>query len=464
MILKITSKILAAFLVLASLASQANAQPVSPPNFVIILTDDQGYGDLSCYGSQNIQSPNLDQMAADGIRFTDFYVAGSVCTPSRAALMTGSYPGRVGLEKVLMPGSVVKATKRKGKFLTAGLNPSEITIAEILKDKGYATACVGKWHLGDDPKFMPNNHGFDEFFGLPYSNDMVPDRFPDLPLMDNAEVLELNPDQDQLTRRYTEQSIAFVRKHQEEPFFLYLAHSMPHRACHASAEFTKRFTQSQMNAIKPGEDKRSRDFLYPAAVEEIDWSTGKILNTLAELGLEENTLVVFTSDNGPKNGGGGSAGLLRGGKGSILEGGCRVPGIMQWKGRIPAGTVCGEIASTMDLLPTFAALAGAALPTDRVIDGKNILPLLEAEPDAKSPHKSFFYTYGGMAVRSGKWKLIKGGKRSLYDLSNDLGEKNNLAKQFPEVVQALEDQIAKFNTSLRDNNRPAGALDDPKRN
>jgi arylsulfatase A len=457
---KAISPLLSGFLLLCCLGGGATAEPVQRPNFIVILTDDQGYGDLGCYGSERIKSPHLDKMAAEGIRFTDFYVVGSVCTPSRASLMTGSYPKRVGLEKVLFPDSVVKKSGGKGGELEkAGLNPSEITIAEILKEKGYATACVGKWHLGDDPKFMPNNQGFDEYFGLPYSNDMVPDQFPDLPLMRNSEVVELNPDQDQLTRRYTEESIAFIRKHKDEPFFLYLPHSMPHRAVHASAEFTKRFTEKQMNSIKPGEDKASRDFLYPAAIEEIDWSTGEILNTLRELGLEGNTLIVFTSDNGAKDGGGGSNRPLRGGKGSVFEGGNRVPGIMQWKGTIPTGTVSGEVACTMDLLPTFAAIVGADLPADRVIDGKNILPLLEAEPGVKSPHESFFYTYGGMAVRSGKWKLVKGRQSALYDLSKDIGERKNVAAQFPEVVQELDGQIEEFVAKLESDLRPAGVPD-----
>ncbi|MGJ8644418.1 MAG: sulfatase family protein [Luteolibacter sp.] len=434
----------------AMLCASLHCAAEQKPNFVIIYTDDLGYGDLSCYGSENIASPNVDRMAAEGIRFTDFYSGSASCTPARAALMTGSYPRRVMMENVLFPGSVDKHTKK-----SVGLNPEEITIAELLKAEGYSTACVGKWHLGDDPSFMPNNNGFDEYFGLPYSNDMVPPRFVDLPLLRNGEVLELNPDQDTITRRYTEESIAFIEKNQEKPFFLYLAHSMPHRACHASPEFTKRFTEKQMNGIKPGEDKGSRDFLYPAAVEEIDWSTGEILRVLSELGLEENTLIVFTSDNGPMI---GSTGPLRGRKGSVNEGGHRVPGIVQWKGRIPAGSVSEEVVTAMDLLPTFSRLAGGEVPTDRVIDGHDILPLLEAKADAKSPYKAFFYTHGGMAVRSGKWKLIKGKRGGLFDLSIDVGEKNNLSKSHPEVVQRLESLIEGFNTSLKTASRPAGSL------
>ncbi len=424
------------------------------PNFILILTDDQGYGDLSCQGSETIQTPHIDRMAADGIRFTDFHAPAAVCTPSRAGIMTGCYPERVGLNKVLFPGSKIK---KDPQGRTAGLNPSEITIARLLKTKGYSTGCVGKWHLGDDPKFMPNNHGFDEYFGLPYSNDMVPPRFPDLPLMRDGEVIEVNPDQDTLTRLYTEESLAFIDRNQSRPFFLFLSHSMPHRACHASEAFTQRFSGEQMKTIKPGEDKPSRDFLYPAAVEEIDWSTGAILQKLRELGLDENTLVVFTSDNGPMT---GSAGPLRGKKGSLFEGGSRVPGIMQWVGYIPAGTVCNEMATGMDLLPTFAALAGIEVPNDRVIDGKNIRPLLENGPEAKSPHEVLFYAYGAMAVREGQWKLIGGKKPALFDMSQDVGEKKNLAAQYPEVVQHLCALLEAFKKDLKTTGRPAGNLNE----
>ena len=297
------------------------------PNFIIIYTDDLGYGDLGCYGAQNINTPHIDSMAQNGVRLLDFYPGSASCTPSRAALMTGSYPGRVGMNHVLMPGS---KDKNSGEIL--GLNPDELTLAEVVKAQGYATACIGKWHLGDDPIFLPNNHGFEYYFGIPYSNDMIPERFPDLPLMRNSEVVELNPEQDFLTKRFTEEAIAFLEKNREGPFFLYLAHPMPHRPCHASPEFLKRFSAKQLEKTIGSENKGARDFLYPAAVEEIDWSTGEILKTLAALGLEENTLVIFTSDNGPKT---GSAGKLRGKKGSVYEGGHRVPALVQWKGTIP---------------------------------------------------------------------------------------------------------------------------------
>jgi len=439
--------IILSFITLLLSPSYAQAKK---PNIILILADDLGYGDLSCYGSKNIRSPHIDKMTKDGMKFLSFYPTSASCTPSRASIMTGSYAGRIGMDNVLMPGSKDKHT---GKHL--GLNPSEITIAEIVKGKGYATACIGKWHLGDDPIFMPQNHGFDEFFGLPYSNDMVPPRFVDLPLMRNDKILELNPDQDYITRRYTEESIAFIERNREKPFFLYLAHSMPHRACHASPEFTKRFTEAQLKKIKPGEDKASRDFLYPASVEELDWSTGQILNKLRELGLEENTLVIFTSDNGPKT---GSAAPLRGKKGSVYEGGHRVPAIMQWKGRIPAGSVSDEVVTGMDFLPTFAKLVGVDLPTDRILDGHNCLPIMEAKPDAKSFYEAFYFTHGGMGVRSGKWKFIRGKKGGLYDLSMDIREKKNLAKQYPEVAQKLDGLITKFTAELKLNSRSAGKL------
>ncbi len=421
------------------------------PNFIIIYTDDLGYGDLSCYGAKNIKTPNLDQMAQKGMKFLDFYATSASCTPSRAALMTGSYPPRVGLDNVLMPGS---KDRHSGKIL--GLNPSEITIAEILKTKGYQTACIGKWHLGDLPKFMPNNNGFDEFFGLPYSNDMFPERFPDLPLMRNDKVLEVNPDQTYLTKRFTEESIKFIEKNQSSPFFLYLAHPMPHRPCYASSEFTKRFTQAQLDKVVDNNDKAARDFLYPASVEELDWSVGQVLKKVKELGLEENTLVIFTSDNGPKV---GSAGRLRGGKGSIYEGGHRVPAIMQWKGRISPGSHTSEIVTGMDFLPTFAGIIGASLPNDRVIDGGNILPILQGQAGAKSPYKAFFYTHGGRAVRSGKWKLIKGrgANVALYDLSTDIGERKNLKKQHPELVRQLSASLAEHLENLKTTSRPAGS-------
>ncbi|MGJ8723208.1 MAG: sulfatase family protein [Roseibacillus sp.] len=429
------------------------AQTVSSeqkPNFIIIYTDDLGYGDLSCYGAKDISTPNIDQMAKDGVRMLDFYATSASCTPSRAALMTGCYPGRVGLNNVLMPDSKDKKT---GKVL--GLNPEEVTIAEVVKAQGYATACIGKWHLGDDEVFMPNNHGFDYFFGIPYSNDMVPPRFPDLPLMRNRDVLEVNPNQDFLTKRLTEEAMAFVEKNREKPFFLYLAHPMPHRPCHASPAFLKRFSDKQLEKDLTTEDKGGRDFLYPAAVEEIDWSTGEILRQLESLGLAENTLVIFTSDNGPMT---GSAGKLRGKKGSVYEGGHRVPAIIQWKGSIPANTVTKQLVTGMDFLPTFAHLSGYTLPARPKIDGMNVASFITTEVDKTLLERTFFYNHGGVAVREGNWKFIRGKRGGLYNLESDISEKNDLRKEHPEKAERLNQLINDFQIEIKKDTRKAGSL------
>jgi len=443
-----------------ALATQALAEDATtrrPPNFIIVFADDLGYGDLSCYGSKKIHTPHLDRMASQGMRFTSFYVAASVCTPSRAALLTGCYAQRVGLPGVLFP-NCMEAGQADGKAI--GLNPAEITLAELLKDQGYRTACVGKWHLGDLPVFMPNNHGFDEYFGLPYSNDMWPHNkkrdYPPLPLIRNGEVIETNPDQRFLTARYTEEAIRFIKDNKDKPFFLYLPHSMPHRPCHASPTFTQRFTKEQFESINK-EDRRSFDFLYPAAVEEIDWSMGQILDTLKQMGLEENTLVLFTSDNGPAV---GSARPLSGRKASMLEGGLRVPCIMQWKKAVPVGTTCDAMVTVMDFLPTLTHLAGGVMPKGRVIDGKDIRNLIEGQKDAKTPHEAFFYmTQKGKiaAVRSGKWKYFFKGPR-LYDLSTDISERNNVVNDHPEIVARLRERVRQFEGNLKAHSRPVGSV------
>lgn len=424
------------------------------PNFILIYTDDLGYNDLSCYGSKKIKTPHIDTLAKNGIKLLDYYATSASCTPSRAALMTGSYPGRVGLNNVLMPDSKDKHT---GK--TLGLNPDELTIAEVVKAQGYATACIGKWHLGDDPIFMPNNHGFDYYFGIPYSNDMIPPRFPDLPLIKNSEILELNPDQDYLTQRLTDEALKFIERKKDQPFFLYLAHPMPHRACHASPEFMKNLPPEKVEKIKPGDDKKSRDFIYPASVEEIDWSTGKIITKLKELNLEENTIVIFTSDNGPKV---GSASPLSGKKGSVLEGGHRVPAIIQWKGKIPVGTESKSIITGMDLLPTFAHLSGHTLPENLTIDGLNITPQLLNPTNESLSNRTFFYNHGGIAVRQGKWKLIRGKKGKLINLKQDISERTDLSEQHPEIAQKLNDLITKFQTDIKENGREPGSLEPSK--
>lgn len=349
----------------------AAAPAAAPPNIIIIYADDLGWGDLGCYGHPSIRTPQLDRMATEGLRFTDFYSAAEVCTPSRAALLTGRYPVRNGMcsdsRRVLFPNS------------RGGLPAGEITIARALKTRGYATACVGKWHLGHRPEFLPTRHGFDSYFGIPYSNDMDRDaavgpkgreaflapksEYWKPPVLRNEAEIERGPDQTQLTRRYTEEAQKFIRERRGGPFFLYLAHNMPHVPLFASERFKGRSPRG----------------LYGDVVEELDWSVGEILETLRREKLEQNTLVFFSSDNGPWlifNQHGGSAGLLREGKGSTWEGGMRVPGIAWWPGKIAPGGVHRGIASTMDLFTTSLRLAGADVPADRVIDGLDLRPVL----------------------------------------------------------------------------------------
>ncbi len=454
------------------------------PNVIVIFTDDQGYQDVGVFGSPDIRTPHLDRMAAEGRKFTDFYVAASVCTPSRAALLTGCYPQRVGGLGVLFP--------RDNK----GLNPDEVTIAELLKKRGYATACIGKWHLGHKKPFLPTSHGFDMYYGIPYSNDMwlakdmtfaegaklgegqTPGKLAAgekkrnaVPLMRDEAVVEYPADQATLTKRYTDEAVKFIRQHKDGPFFIYLPHTMPHVPLFASEQFK-------------GQSKRG---LYGDVIEELDWSVGQILKAVRDAGIEKKTFVLFTSDNGPwlsKKDRGGSAKPLRDGKFSVYEGGMREPMIAWWPRRIPAGTVCPEIAATIDLLPTVAAMAGAKPPADRVIDGKDIRPLLFGEPGATTPHEAFCYWRGGSlkAIRSGKWKLHRAGKRRLtrrtklpdgstktthrwleiaprlYDLSADIGETKDLAEQHPDVVARLEALAEKKAKELKANRRPHGKL------
>jgi len=424
------------------------------PNIVLIFIDDLGYADVGCYEAKGYETPNLDRMAEDGMRFTSFYVAQAVCSASRAALLTGCYPNRVG---------IFGAYDHRAEV---GINSDEQTIAEVLKKKGYTTGIFGKWHLGHHREFLPLQHGFDEYLGLPYSNDMWPMEYdgnplpeghhklhhPILPLIEgNEKVAEIRTleDQNTLTTRYTERAIQFIEKNKDSPLFLYVPHTMVHTPLGVLDQFRGKSQQGKFGDV----------------MMEVDWSVGEILKALEKHGLTNNTLVVFTSDNGPWLNFGkhaGSAGPFREGKGTSWEGGVRVPCIMRWSGYIPAGTVCDKMAATMDLLPTFAAITGAPLPEHK-IDGVNILPLLKGEPET-NPRDHMFYYYGKQlqAVRQGRWKLhfpheyrsyqgVEPGKDGLpgpyahgetgfelNDLENDIGETHDVADKFPDVVERLK--------------------------
>jgi arylsulfatase A-like enzyme len=428
------------------------------PNVVLIFADDLGYADVGVYGAKGFKTPNLNRLGREGRRFTDFYVAQAVCSASRAALLTGCYPNRIGIAGALGPNA------------RHGLNNSEMTIAELLKQRGYATALFGKWHLGHHPEFLPTRHGFDEYFGLPYSNDMWPRHpearsgtYPDLPLIENEKVLQKNPDQSQLTTWYTERAVQFIGRNKDRPFLLYLAHTMPHVPLFVSDKFKG----------------KSRRGLYGDVIMEIDWSVGRILGTLKQHKLDRDTLVIFTSDNGPWLSYGdhaGSSGPLREGKGTAWEGGVRVPCLMRWPGRIPARSVCGEPAMTIDFLPTLARLINGTLPAHK-IDGLDIWPLIAGEPNAKSPHAAYFFYYnvGELhAIRSGRWKLVlphtyrtlagraggAGGTPAkyesartdlaLYDLETDIGESTNVAGRYPEVVKRLKALVEQAREDLGD--------------
>lgn len=444
----------------------------SKPNFVIIFTDDQGYGDLGCFGSTKIKTPNIDRMAVEGRRFTNFMVASPVCTPSRAALLTGCYPKRIGMhEHVLFPSS------------TRGLNPEEHTIADHFKGQGYATAAFGKWHLGHHPETLPQQNGFDTYFGIPYSNDM---NHPDnkdkpkggadgmdllwndpestltkwkTPLMENEKIVELPVDQRTITRRCTQKAIDFIKTNQEDPFFVYLPYSMPHIPLYVPDDVRD---PNPLNA-------------YTNTIEHIDTEVGRLMDTIRELDLSENTYVIYTTDNGPwltfKHHG-GSAGPLREGKGTTFEGGQRVPCVMWAPGRIPAGTQCDELTGTIDLLPTIAALIGTPLPSDKKIDGLDVSALLTS--DAKSPRNEFiYYTSRGAieGLRQGKWKLLikkaqkpRKAKKNweapapqtfLFDLLSDVGEQSNVAEANPEVLAKLTARMIELDAEITENAREA---------
>ena len=403
------------------------------PNFVVLFADDLGYGDLSCYGHPTLRTPALDRMAAEGMRFTQFYSAAPVCTPSRAALMTGRLPIRSGMcgdHRVLFPRSA------------GGIPDSEITVAEALKTKGYATACVGKWHLGHLPKYLPMGNGFDSYFGIPYSNDMKP-----TPLIRGEEVIEEPAVQETLTPRYTAEAVKFIKANRDKPFFLYLPYTFPHTPLHAS----KRFRDT------------SRRGLYGDVVEEIDWSVGEILGTLRALGLADDTLVFFTSDNGPwliRNQHGGSAGLLRGGKGSTWEGGIREPALAWWPGSIEPGRSEHALGSTMDIFTTCLKLAGVEVPTDRIIDGKDLGPILLGSGPGNREVLFHYRETRLMAVRKGPWKahlITQAGYREgpkvhdpplLFHLEHDPSEKYDLAKKHPDVIADLLAEIDRHREKL----------------
>ena len=450
------------------------------PNIVVIFMDDMGYADIGPFGAEGYETPQFDRMAQEGRIFTDFYVTQAVCSASRAGLLTGCYNVRVGIGGALGPTAKI------------GINESEVTIGEIAKQQGYATACYGKWHLGHHEKFLPLQHGFDDYFGLPYSNDMWPyhpgvrhlsmedriKKWPHLPLIDGNKVVnpKVTPeDQEQLTTQYTERAVTFIEQHKDEPFLLYLPHSMVHVPLYVSDKFK-------------GKSQRG---LFGDVMMEIDWSVGQVLDTLRKHKLEEKTLVIFTSDNGPWLSYGdhaGSAGPLREGKGTMFDGGCRESCVMWWPGTIPAGTKCSTAAMTIDILPTIAGLIGAELPHHK-IDGKDILPLMIDESD-ESPHEAYYFYYGKQlqAIRMGKWKLhfphvyrTMAGKPGgsdgipanysqaktgieLYDLKSDIGESINVADQHPEVVARMQKLGAEMRKDLGDNDvvgagiRPAGKI------
>lgn len=445
-ILSLRSVMLSVISLVPAIAGAQEGAVQQKPNVVIIFTDDQGYQDIGVFGSPDIRTPHLDQMAAEGVRFTNFHAAQAVCSASRAALLTGCYPNRVGIH-----GALDHTAKH-------GLHPDEMTIAEVLKPMGYHTAAIGKWHLGHHPAFLPTRQGFDEFFGLPYSNDMWPHHpenknyYPPLPLYENERVIDTVDDQDLLTTQYTERAVDFIKRHKDQPFFLYLAHSMPHVPLAVSDKFK-------------GQSERG---LYGDVIMEIDWSVGQVLQALKHHGIDDRTLVIFASDNGPwlsYGGHSGEATPLREGKGTSWEGGIRVPCIMRWPGKLPAGKIQAEPAMTIDVLPTIAWMTGAELPRRR-IDGLDIWQLMQVAEGAKSPHEAYYIYYNRnelQAVIMGEWKLylphayrtIKPGQPyrddgipikyemtkietpELYHLGNDISETTDVAADRPRVVETM---------------------------
>ncbi|MEK6236943.1 MAG: sulfatase [Planctomycetales bacterium] len=443
------------------------ASAADRPNVILIFIDDMGYGDVGFNGATGPKTPNLDRMASEGMKFTDFYVGCAVCSGSRTALMTGAHYQRLSMNAVLFPNS------------SNGLHPDEVTIAEMLGQAGYATKCVGKWHLGHLPPCLPTMQGFQSYYGVPYSNDMWIDPANKLskdlvvregltleevkaghrkrnwvPLMRNDEVIEYPADQSTLTKRYTEESIRFINANKDKPFFLYLPHTMVHLPLAVSDAFKNRTGK-----------------LIWDAIEEVDWSVGEILKGVKAAGIDDKTLVIFTSDNGAAV---GSSLPLRAKKGSVYDGGIREPTLMRWPGKIPAGSVCKEVAASIDVLPTLAKLCDGNLP-DRKIDGHDVWPLMSGQEGAKSPHETYCLLHGPGTVRSGKWKFYpwpegKGGRRDaaktnpsthpvqLYDTVSDIGEKSNVAADYPEVVKRLQTAYDAHVKEIKANKRPTAKL------
>ena len=441
-----------------------NGAFAAPKNFIIIMTDDQGWGDLSCFGSEIIATPHIDRMASEGLRMTSFYVASSVCSPSRAALLTGRMPVRVGVPGVLFPRS------------TTGLPPAELTIAELLKRQGYATGIVGKWLLGHQAQFMPMNQGFDSYYGVPYSNDMsisaefdispvvqlnegyTPEQMQSdrarylqhyrelrnrVPLLEDNMIIEYPVDQKTLTRRYTEKAVEFIAEHKEEPFFLYMPHTMPHKPHHIEEEYAG----------------KSEAGIFGDIVQQIDWSVGEVLNALHEHGLSEDTFVIFLSDNGPIPE--GSAGPMKGGKFTTFEGGLRVPAVLWAPGTIAAGGESDEIASTLDLLPTIAHWVGADLPEDRIYDGFSLKDLIEGRSAQSPRHEIFYYAANSETIngiRVGGWKYQTWGDHprarpevevpKLYNLRDDIGEKHNVIEKYPVLAEKLHRRMLEFDAGV----------------
>lgn len=453
-------RLLFPFLLAPLLAAAAENRP----NVVLVYMDDMGYADVGCFGAQGYATPNIDRLAAEGRKFTSFHVAQAVCSASRAALMTGCYPNRIGIHGALGPKS------------THGIHADEMTLAEVFKQKGYATACFGKWHLGHHPQFLPPNHGFDEYYGIPYSNDMWPHHpqakpgvYPDLPLIEGTRIVHtpVTPDdQRQFTKTFTERAVRFIEKSKDTPFFLYLPHPMVHVPLHCSPEF----------------EGKSGQGLFADVMLEIDWSIGRLMDTLKKHGLEENTLFIYTSDNGPWLSYGdhaGSAGALREGKGTSWEGGKRVACVMRWPGKIPAGATSNAMLMTIDLLPTLAAHIGAELPA-HPIDGRDVMPLLTGPETTPNPHPYYAFYYAQNELQAivsgdGQWKLVlphqyrtlppgpraTGGQPvkyqqarvtapELYNLHEDRGETKNLAAEHPDIVEKLQTHAADIRAQLGD--------------